>query len=60
MVSNHEILPISAAPPIIASLAQQIEKSAYLHLEYWSELNEEAPDLNKLERNGKKVTESIR
>ncbi|CAD8188241.1 unnamed protein product [Paramecium pentaurelia] len=59
-ISNHEILPISAAPPIISGLAMQIEKCAYLHMEYWSELNEETPDVAKLEVSGKKVTDSIR
>ncbi|CAD8108800.1 unnamed protein product [Paramecium sonneborni] len=59
-ISNHEILPISAAPPIISGLAMQIEKCAYLHMEYWSELNEDTPDVAKLEVSGKNVTDSIR
>lgn len=29
-------------------------------MEYWSELNEETPDVAKLEVSGKKVTDSIR
>ena len=38
----------STGPPLISALIQAIERSTLMHLEFWSELGEDTPDLCKL------------
>jgi hypothetical protein len=55
-----DMIPSSAAPPLISALAQSIEKSALLHMEFWSQLGEDTPDIGKLEVLGTRTINSIR
>lgn len=56
---NLDVLPSSSTPPLISALSTAIEKSALLHMEFWSQLGEDTPDLGKLELVGKRVINSI-
>ena len=46
--NNNELMVSSAGPPLIFALNHAIEHSTLLHLEFWSELGEDTPDLGKL------------
>ncbi len=54
-----DIIQQLASQNFIKQVEVNIEKSAILHLEFWSTLQDDSPELSKLNSIGSKINKSI-
>jgi len=57
--SGLDVVSMLAYENYLRQFKEAIEKSAYLHMEFWLELSEPEPDLGKLDSTGVKINATI-
>jgi len=57
--ANLDVVSIIAYDNHLRQCKDQIERAAYLHMEFWNELQQRRPDLAKLSKTGSRINETI-
>ncbi|MDR3582384.1 MAG: hypothetical protein P4L67_03890 [Candidatus Pacebacteria bacterium] len=57
--SNMDVVSIIAYDNHLRQCKEQIERAGYLHMEFWTELQQRKPDLAKLSKTGSRINTTI-